>query len=239
MLTRSRVTSSMDVQRFGQALARPGMDTRCWICTAAIQKFVLDDDHGPFADVVILSSSSSTMGEDGVAAGDVVTVRVGSVYAGPGFGFYAPLAKDDEVIVAFPEGNPDHGGWIVGRAWSKSDPPPDLAKDNNADVCLRVEKDKNLRIQVFGSGNVVLGAENGKVLLGDESGTKPNARKEDKVGNGTVQFTFNPGTGGASLSIVYTPGDGSTVQNVMIGSGVGTLLVHEKITEGSDKVESS
>jgi hypothetical protein len=167
------------------------------------------------------------------------TVRVGPFYAGPGFGFYAPLDVDDHVVVSFPDGDPDRGGVIVGRLWSQSDKPPKLATDNDADVCLQVKKDTNLRIQVFGSGNVVIGAEDGKVLLGDETGTKPVARKDDKLTASSPMAAWAGVVEGAINALApgtFLPANsfaGALPANPGGNNNFGS------ITEGSDKVESS
>jgi len=216
----------MDVQRLGQALARPGMDTRCWVCIASVKKFVLDDKHGPLADVLILSSSSSTMGDDGVAAGDIETVRVGPVYAGPGFGFYAPLDVDDEVLVAFPEGNPDHGGVIIGRLWSRSDPPPSTAVDNTADVCLHVKDGDSVRIVTSGGGKVLLGK------VGEA--TKSVNREGDSVDMGTWQVTAVV-TG--IQTIQFTPPGGLPITLSL--ATPGPFQFTGKTKHGSDTVEAS
>lgn len=219
MLYKSRASRTVDVQRMGQAVARPGMDTRRWMCEAIVEKFKLDDE-GAFADVVILPELEPE------------TVRVGPFYAGPGFGFYAPLEKDDHVIISFPDGDPDRGGVVVARMWSKSDPPPDLAKNNDGDVCLVVKKDANLRIRTFGSGNIVVGIENGKVLLGDETGTKKVARVDDHANVGTLLFsTAGPGV----LTGTYTDPDGVATPFSLGAS----FPLKAKINEGSDKVESA
>lgn len=215
-----RMSQSLDVQRAGQAFARPGMDTRNWFCEAVVTAFKLDPEQGAFADVTIFPSLQPE------------TVRVGPFYAGPGFGFYAPLDVDDHVVVAFPDGDPDRGGVIVARMWSAADKPPDLAANNDGDVCLVVKKDVTLRMQVFGSGNVVLGAENGKVLLGDESGTQPVHRKGDHEDVGTLTLTL---TGTTVLSGAYVDPDGNSTPVV---SG-NPIMLKGKANEGSGKVESA
>jgi hypothetical protein len=220
MLKRSRVSGKMDMSRLAAALRSPGIDPRQWVALCAVVDFKLDLDEGAFADVVILST------------GQQETVRVGAFYAGPGFGFYAPLEKDDEVLVAFPDGAFDHGGVVVARLWSPSDPPAQLAKDHDADVAIQIKKDANLRIQVFGDGNVVLGAENGKVLLGDEMGTKPVHRKGDHEDVGSLTLTL---TGTTTLSGTYVDPDGNSTP---VTSGT-PILLKGKANEGSSKVESS
>lgn len=66
------------------------------------------------------------------------------------------------------------------------------------------------------------------------AGNTPAARKNDPVGNGTIQFTFGAGTGAATLVVVYTPGDGSAVQTLAAGSG--TITLKELIQGGSSIV---
>lgn len=67
------------------------------------------------------------------------------------------------------------------------------------------------------------------------SSPKEAARKDDAITHGTILFTFVPGSGAASLSVVYTPGDGSGVQSLPAGSG--TLTIHELIGAGSSAVK--
>lgn len=65
-------------------------------------------------------------------------------------------------------------------------------------------------------------------------GNTDAARKDDPVTHGTIAFSFDGGSGSATLSITYTPGDGSSVQTVP--TGTGTITVHEKILSGSSVV---
>jgi hypothetical protein len=158
MLRQTRVGTGLDTARLGQALARPGMDTRSWISLASVVEVVVDPEEGVFVDVLLLPS------------GEPETVRLGAVYAGNGWGLYAPLAKDDEVLVAFPEGSPDAGGWIVARAWSRSDPPPSEVGSKPEELLLFAKPETNLRLVASGGGNVVVEARDaGKVFLGADN----------------------------------------------------------------------
>ncbi len=67
------------------------------------------------------------------------------------------------------------------------------------------------------------------------SNPKEAARKDDAITHGTIAYAFNPGTGGASLSIIYVPGDGTTTQT--LAAGTGTLTIHENIGAGSAHVK--
>ena len=231
MLKKSRVTGAMDVNRLAAAVSRPGIDPRQWCTVGVVKAFHYDEEHGPYVDVSILADA--TTDSDGEMVEHVETARVGSFYAGPGYGFYAPLDVEDEVFVGYPDGNPNNGLVVIGKLWSNADLPPATAKDNQGDVCLHIKKDVTLRIQTFGSGNVVVGAENGKVLLGDETGTQPVHRKGDHSDVGTLTIAY---AGPGAISGTYVDPDG--VSTTITNAGV-PLLLKGKANEGSSKVESS
>lgn len=232
MTMRTRIGRKIDSQRLAQMVSSPGIDPRVWVSLCVVDKVVVDDD-GVFADVHVMSTA--TTDDEGNVVAQLMTVRVAADYAGNGFGLFFPPLEGDEVLVVYPDGNPDHGGILAKRLWSASDPPPQVAKNNSADALLMIDKDRTLRLQVQGKGNVAIIADQGKVLLGAETGTIPVARKNDPVGHGTIAFTFSPA--GPSLAILYTPGDGSTPQSLPVGSG--TLTLKELIQAGSSHVEST
>jgi hypothetical protein len=165
----SRIATSPDVQRVGQALARPGMDTRNWVQLAIVKEIDVDPDHGVFATVTTMP--------DGLEQ----QARLGVIYAGDGFGVYAPLRVDDEVLCAVPEGDPDHGLVIVARLWSAADKPPTDVGSQDApseDLIVVVDRDKSLRVRLVGNGNAVIAVDAGKVYLGgpdtgDGAATEP------------------------------------------------------------------
>lgn len=166
-MLRSRVTKGLDVTRLANAVSRPGIDPRIWVSYAVLQTEPFVDERpgkqGVFADVRLLPS------------GVMDTARVGAIYAGNGFGLYAPLHKDDEVLVCAPSGDPDEGLVIVQRLWSTSDPQPAQVAQTPEDVMLVVEPDKNLRLTVQGSGNVYMTVDAGKIYLGSPENTEPVA----------------------------------------------------------------
>lgn len=188
MLKRSRVSSTMDVQRLGQALARPGMDTRVWVSLARVVARAVDLDEGVFVDVELEPSGTRE------------TARVAPVYAGNGFGLYAPLKVDDEVLVAIPNGDFDLGAVVLARLWNGDDKPPTDAREGSSgmessdDLVLRVEQDHAVKVRVSGSGAAsiiaegdggidietkgaghvtIRGSGSGKVRLGGTSGLQP------------------------------------------------------------------
>lgn len=145
MLKNSRVSGTLDIGRLGQALARPGMDTRTWVSLAIVKAVHVDADEGVFVDVLCVPLKHKG------------TARLGCEYAGNGFGMYAPLEVDDEVLVEAPSGDPDEGLVVTQRLHSPSDPPPSELVDNPTDVLLVVKPGRTVRIVTSGGGKVVLG----------------------------------------------------------------------------------
>lgn len=158
-MARRRARTTIDPARLAEALARPGMDPRSWVSLAIVTDFAVDPAHGVYADLVL------------VPTGDEVTARVGPIYAGGGFGLYAPLKIDDEVLAVCPSGHPDEGWVVVSRLWSAADKPPTIPQDAAKvdDLLIQVEEGRTLRLVTSGSGNIVLQVDTGKVLLGDEA----------------------------------------------------------------------
>ncbi len=110
------------------------------------------------------------------------TCRVAAAYAGAGFGLYAPVEVDDEVVVEAPSGDPDHGLILSSRLHSASDPPPSDYAANPGDVLLVVKPGKNVRLITAGGGDVILEARgDGRVLLGGPGAQDKCARVGDSV----------------------------------------------------------
>jgi hypothetical protein len=163
---RSSIGSTIDLGRLASAVSRPGIDPRVWVSYGVltsepvIDTDATDNSAGVFVEVLLMPS------------GMTETARVGAMYAGNGFGFYAPLHKDDEVLVCAPSGDPDEGLVVTQRLWSPADPPPAAIATYPTDVTLVVEKDKALRLNVSGGG---------KVYIGANDGTKPVAYVDSEI----------------------------------------------------------
>lgn len=157
----------MDVSRLGEAMARPGMDTRVWISLAIAMGDSMveaaDPDNGAggvWVDVMILPT------------GEEYTARVAADYQGDGFGFYGgKIHKDDELVVQAPDGDPSNGLVVHSRLYSATSAPSQDALNNPDDVSLVVEKDKSLRLTVQGEGQVIITTGGGDVTL-DTGGGK-------------------------------------------------------------------
>lgn len=213
-MLRSRVISGIDTERLSNAVSRPGIDPRIWVSYAVLTSNpVVDTDPGDqdvIANVMLMPS------------GTIETARVGSIYAGNGFGLYAPLYEGDEVLVVAPSGDPDQGLVITQRLWSPSDLPPEGLGDTLEDLTLVIQPDKNLRITVQGTG---------KVILGGASATRGVARVDD-----TVAPDAGPGTPINMVTWLSTVT--ATLNTLSPGALPGVPTVIGKINSGSDKVVS-
>lgn len=187
-MLRSKVTRGIDMARFSNAVSRPGIDPRIWVSYAVLTSEPYIETVDGRQDVVVDLVLMPSLQEE--------TARVGSIYAGNGFGFYAPMHKDDEVLVVAPSGDPDAGLVVMQRMWSPADPPPPEIKENPEDVTLVIEEGKSLHlmtmgggtiyldaldggsltVNVEGGGNVNLNVDTGKIYLGAEEGTEPAAK---------------------------------------------------------------
>lgn len=189
MLRRTRKGSIPDVGRLSAAVSRPGIDPRLWVSLAhARGELVLDAEHGAFLDVTLLPSNLE------------VTVRVPQSYAGAAFGEHeGEIHLDDEVLVAFPEGDPAAGGVLLGRFWSAADKPPADAVTNPGDHVRVMEADKSERLRLQGSGRWVFDGE-------DEVQHTTTAKATYKAS------TFVADTGNVRL------GDENAVEQLVLGT---------------------
>ena len=158
MLRRTRVSNAPDMARIAQAVSRPGIDPRIWSSLAIVTAVAVDPDHGPLVDVELMPT------------GVLGTARVGAEYAGNGFGLYAPIEVDDEVIVEAPGGEPGEGWIVVRRLWSAADPPPQEAIDNPNDVALVTQGGRTLRLHLSGGGDLDVAVDDGANMTADVGG---------------------------------------------------------------------
>jgi hypothetical protein len=225
-MLRSRVTTTPDLGRLANAVARPGIDPRVWVSYAILTSDPViemrDGQQDVFVDLLLLPTQEAS------------TARVGVAYAGNGFGFYTPLHKDDEVLVVAPSGNPDEGLVVTQRLWSPADPPPEALTTYPTDVLLVVETDKSLRINVAGGG---------KVYLGDVEATRGAARLDDTTANGTLALvvaTNVPAPGLNTGTLTYTAPGGlpQSVGEFVIPGAItaGSATISGKIDSASEKV---
>lgn len=231
-----RAASGLDFNMLSKAMTRPGIDPRSWCSLAIVQSVVIDEAAGVFCDVLLMPSKRRE------------TARLGAAYAGSGFGFYAPVKVDDEVLVSAPGGDPAQGLVITQRLWSPADVPPAGLEATPEDVVLVVEADKSLRLTVQGDGDVVVTAADGKVKLGGDAATRGVARLDDTTVNGTIVLssiaTVPPAAPGVIITATYTAPNGATstsavtLTGAVTGAAAGTMSLAGKINTASEKVVS-
>jgi len=189
-----RASSTPDVGRLSRAVQRPGIDPRIWALRGWVTRVYVDADHGPLVDVLLQT-------------GEEDTARVGQLYAGPGYGDYAPIDVDDEVLLVAAMGNYNSGLVVVARLYSRSDPPPAEAAQKPLDRVLRIKKDQTLRLIVEGTGQIVLRVgDQGQVLLGDETGLQPGALGTDLEQRvAALESAFNTHTHVFTASATFKP----------------------------------
>lgn len=168
-MLKNRVNRGAPSNRIGQAMARPGMDTRVWLTEGVVKSVSLSSTKGPYAEVLLLATAYED--DNGEIVGRIEKVRLTSPFAGDGWGMYSPIEVDDEVLVAFPDGDPDAGGWVVQRAWSGEDKPPSGYANDTFLVHVKDGhklklKAKDSSVEFDGNGNVTVAVSGtGKVKL--------------------------------------------------------------------------
>lgn len=139
------VGTTVDTGRLAEAVSRPGIDPRCWVSIGIVTDVFMDPESGPLADILLVPGE------------DHVTAKLGSLYAGSGWGIYMPLYVDDEVIVGLTSGEMGEMPTVLQRLHSPADPPPQGAVDHPDDPLICVQPGHTLRIMVSGGGQVLLG----------------------------------------------------------------------------------
>lgn len=163
----TRIGTVPDISRMGEALSRPGIDPRRWICFAVVtdvfvDRDAADGDSGIFADVEILPD------------GNEETAIVGAAYTFDGGGLYAPPQKGEMVVVAAIEGDPDLGLIIIAQVGMAPDLPPEEADagDGEPSVDIILKARKNARVRIISDGaEVFIEARNSTVRVQAETVT--------------------------------------------------------------------
>lgn len=123
-------------------------------------KAVHFDADGVWLDIVLYDGRDTPLSR----------VRLGTLYAGQGWGMYFPVDVDDRVTVLVPDSGAGHA-IVVGVAWSKSDQPPGDVEAHPRDPIIVVRENASIRIVTLGTGNIILDPRgSGKVLVGGETG---------------------------------------------------------------------
>lgn len=140
------------------------------------------------------------------ADGESYWARIATPMAGPNRGTYFLPEVDDEVLVAFADGNIRYP-YVLGALWNGQNSPPETNADGKNDV--REIRSRSGHELVFddaetnGKVEITTSAGN-KILLDDATGQEKIAI-EDKSGQNKIEFDATQGsldiTSGATLSI--------------------------------------
>lgn len=202
MLSKTRVSRQMDAARLRALVQSPGIDPRIWASLAVVTAVNVAED-GVFASLTLVPSQLE------------VVARVAALYAGPGFGLYAPVEVDDEVVAVAPSGDPSEGYVVLPRLWSRSDPPPAAAREHSGDLVLVVRDGRNLRVNVSGGGKVMVNGDSDAMALASK--VKANVDElQQKLDTHTHPFVAKSGPDALTTAVTSTPvgplpGTGSAV----------------------------
>ena len=181
-----RASRAVDVNRAGEALSRPGIDSRVWVSLAIVDgPPLLRAGEGYFCDVILLPSQAHD------------TARVGADYAGDRWGDHCPLRDGDEVVVIAPSGDPDLGLVVSARLHSPSDRPPAQAESYPDDRAITIRPGQRLRLNV---------SEGGAVLVNDThaTGAQPRVAREGDPITLSGTATSDPITGLLNGLVIQT-----------------------------------
>lgn len=144
--------------------------------------------------------------------------RIAATMAGPDRGTYFLPEVDDEVLVAFDNGDIRHP-YVLGALWNGKDAPPETNQDGKNDV--REIRSRSGHELVFDdaetAGKVEITTNAGHKIVLDDSTGQEKISIEDNSGQNKIEFNATQGsldiTSGATLSIqapsVEITGDGN------------------------------
>lgn len=197
-----------DHSTYGEALARPGMDTRQWLSYGIVNDETADQpsthfDDGDGKPLEAGPLVSVTLQPSNIA----VACRVAGRVAGNGEAEWSPFQARDEVLVAIPEGDERAGCCIIARlnnsfdAWPRTVAGQDATKNTFAFHRVRTP-----HIVETSSSYLVRSATTGAQFGID----------------GTGQFIMNDGDGSRFFfgadALGLSSADGSTSVQVLVGA---------------------
>ena len=193
----------IDTRALGQAVSFAGIDPRNWVSLAYVTLLYIDPVEGPFVNVTLIPMNAQ------------FCARVGTAYAGSGFGDWCPVAVDDEVVVIAPDGEPAHGLIVVARLWSPSDSPPSIMSSNPNDRTIQARDGQNLWLLATGQGQVN--------ALGDAINL--GATSTVGVSAGQAQMTLDATTNAATLEGTSVAlGSSNATEPVPLGNSLITAI---------------
>jgi hypothetical protein len=198
---------SFDHATFGDAFARPGLDTRQWLSYGLVQSDTdnqhsihFDDEEGspiPEGPIVVATLQPSNI---------TVPCRVAGSCAGNGEGEWFPFQQGDEVLVAIPEGDERAGCVIIARLNNELDAwPRVVAGQDSTGNNFGFRRLRTPYILETAASYLVRSAVTGAQFGIDQQG----------------QFILNDGDGSRLFmgadAVGFSSGDGSTSLQILVG----------------------
>lgn len=150
--------------------------------------------------------------------------RIATPMAGDDTGTYFVPEVDDEVLLAFDDGDIDHP-YVIGSLWNgEQRPPEDNASGKNDVRTIKSESGHEVRLDdSSGEEKVEIVSGDGHGITLDDTGGSETVHIEDKSGQNSIEFDPNTGSleisSGGTLSIeapmIEISGDG----NVTVKAG--------------------
>ena len=200
----------------GRAI-RGEIDTRIWCAYGNVAENPVTDEYGYRVDVDVMIDTMQT-----------VTARVWTPYAGAGFGLFARIYKDDEVLVMFPGGDINEAIVMPGL-WSKDMPQPTAAngvldEDEAAiapeDYLLILKPGTKMRIEASGADLELVTDQTTKLKSPHvELGVDPT--EAAVLGNALNTWLTSPT--GLSVSTAFGP-SGPAITGLVAGTQLSSVV---------------
>lgn len=128
--------------------------TRWTVETGRVEE-LFEDEDGHFATVL--------MG----AEEEEITVARATLYVGDEYGLFPPLEKGQNVPVFIPANDPNLSPFTFGVIGANVHKVPDDVLENPDDFWLIVKPGANIRLSVSGAGQIMIGGNTARALMGD------------------------------------------------------------------------
>ncbi len=123
--------------------------------------------------------------------------RVATEMAGDGYGTYFLPEVDDEVLVAFQNGD-IHRPFVIGSLWNGEQKPPQTNGDGGNDVReVRSRSDHQLRFDDADSGSITIRTGEGHEIVIDDSGDSETIVLRDESNDNSI--TLDASSGNVSI----------------------------------------
>jgi len=160
---------------------------------------------------VFVDASSVYVDAETQPLGDHVRARVGEAYAGAGFGCHSPVHEGDQVLIAYPGGNPDGEPVVLARLHHADAGVAGDVLDAAHDVWLVAKGDEKVRVKA--SAGVEVTAQTH--VIGDTQVTgNVQVSGNETVGGSLVVNSTGAFAGGVTAS-------GLTAGSLLIGGSPG------------------